>query len=103
LENEKKPRFGKGQWVRVEPGQGFVGESDRLRAEIVDDPEELIEQFGFLWCMNHPGCGCASEGFEHPNLMTEPDPQNGGKRHLLCHVCENKMTPCDPPESNLDT
>ena len=95
-----KPKFKKGQWVTLPPNQGFVGESDRLKAQIVDDADELIEKYGFLTCIEHPDCGCGAEiaGFEWPNLHTEPDPQCDGKRHLLCHVCENRMTPCDPPK-----
>lgn len=72
-------------WVRLLPNVGFVGESDRLRAQIQpeDDPGEC-----FL--CNDPDCR------EWANLWTEPDPETG-LRYSLCHVSECQMLDTEPP------
>lgn len=69
-----------GDWVWLDPGSGFVGESDRLKAEIQpeDDPMPCFE------------CG-DEECVEWATLWTEPDPKNAGKRWPLCHVPECRM------------
>ena len=88
-----EPKFRPGQWVKLPPNQGFVGASDKFKAQIDDQGD-----WGTETCMQFPDCGCKTEGREWPNLLTEPDPKCEGKRWNLCHVCENKMTPCEPPE-----
>lgn len=80
-----------GDWVRLGPNSGFVGDSDRLRAEIQDDGFEG-------WCLLE----CAdSDCREWVTLLTEPDPQAGGQRHMLCHVSECQMHDCDTPPSTI--
>ncbi len=74
-----------GEWVRVARGAGFVGDSDRLRAQIQDDGE----------C---PCFLCDDEDCrEWATLITEPDPEAGGERHMLCHVSECQMSDCEAP------
>jgi hypothetical protein len=72
-----------GEWVRLLPHSGFVGESDRLLARIL--PERPDD-----WCPCLDGCDdelCR----EWVNLETEPDPENDGQRYFLCHVSECRM------------
>jgi len=65
--------------VWLSPNAGFVGESNRLQAEIMDD--------GYAsWCpldCGDPDCR------EWVTLWTLPD--HNGKRHVLCHVGECEM------------
>ena len=75
------------QWVRCDPGAGFVGEANRLRAEI--QPEEYPNS-----CMME--CG-DPECVEWATLWTEPDPLAGGKRYVLCHVSECQMHDAEAP------
>lgn len=73
-----------GDWVRIVPSAGFVGESDRLKAQIQDQ--------GSQPCWGLSGGGCDDpDCVEWSTLWTEPDPQNGGKRCVLCHVSECQM------------
>lgn len=76
-----------GEWVRVVPGAGFVGDSDRLRAEIQDD--------------GYPDTcplDCDDEDCrEWATLLTEPDPESGGERRMLCHVSECQMSDVEAP------
>lgn len=77
-----------GEWVRLPPNAGFVGDSDRLRAEIQDD--------GFSpWCLLD--CG-DDDCREWATLLTEPDPLADEKRHMLCHVSECQMMDCNETE-----
>ena len=69
-----------GEWVWLEPNSGFVGESDRLRAQI--QPEEDPPP---CFMCDDPACR------EWCTLWTEPDPKHGGKQHTLCHVSECQM------------
>lgn len=85
-------RFRVGQWVRLPKNVGFVGESDRLAAQI--DPEGAPEPC-FGDCCGSGGC----REMSWPTLWTEPDPQEDGKRHVLCHVCESQMTPTSRPSA----
>jgi len=100
MPKKRKP----GEWVSLSSNQGFVGDSDRLRVQILEesDPPPSME----ICCETGERCG----GREWSNLMTEPDPLNNGKRHLLCHVCECQMSDCEaedlknvlcPPASEL--
>lgn len=76
-----------GEWVRVAPNSGFVGDADRLRAEIQAD--------GYApWCLQE--CG-DDECREWATLLSEPDPQAGGERHALCHVSECQMSDAEAP------
>jgi hypothetical protein len=79
MSKRRKP----GDWVRLIPGVGFVGESNRLPAQI---QEECSGYRG--WCFND--CG-DPDCREWATLWTAPDPEHGGKRHMLCHVSECQM------------
>lgn len=69
-----------GDWVWLSPNSGFIGESNRLRAEIrPGDPAP---------CFICDDKECK----EWSDLWTEPDPLNDNKRHLLCHVSECQMS-----------
>ena len=70
-----------GDWVQLLPNVGFVGESNRLLAQI--QPEDNPPPC-FLEC-GDPDCR------EWTNLRTEPDPQNDGKQWPLCHISECEM------------
>jgi len=72
-------RHKSGDWVWLVPNSGFVGESNRLKAEIQpeDDPPPC-----FLECGDDK---CA----EWSTLWTEEDGDKG--RHTLCHVSECQM------------
>lgn len=59
------------------PNSGFVGESHRLKAEIIDDGNEPC----FL--CDDPECQ------EWATLHSAPD--ENGKRYMLCHVSECQM------------
>ena len=74
-----------GEWVRLGQGVGFVGDSDRLRAEIQSDGQSP-------WCLLN--CG-DDECWGWARLLTEPDPEAGGERHMLCHVSECQMSDCE--------
>jgi hypothetical protein len=71
-----------GDWIWVGKNCGFVGESNRLRAEI--RPEKDSEWCPCFFC-DDPDCR------EWATLWTEPDPQQNGERHMLCHVSECQM------------
>ena len=71
-----------GEWVWLKPNSGFVGESARLKAEIMPEPDEWYEPCHIC---DDPKCRCWNE------LWTEPDPNHDGKRHPLCHVSECQM------------
>jgi hypothetical protein len=68
-----------GDWVWLSPNAGFVGESNRLRAEIQPETDP------WTCCL---GCG-DPECLEWVSLVTEPDAN--GKRHSLYHVSECQM------------
>jgi hypothetical protein len=68
-----------GDWVWLKPNAGFRNDSDRLHAEIQPDGCEPC------WLCDNPEC------VEWATLWTEPDPQNDGKRQMLCHVSECQM------------
>jgi hypothetical protein len=70
-----------GEWVWLEPNSGFVGESDRYKAEI--QPEE--EPYSDYPCMLD--CG-DRECREWATLLTAPV---DGKRFELYHVSECQM------------
>ena len=80
-----------GEWVRLKPYSGFVVDSDRLRAEIQPDEEGF--EMGCMLSCDDDGCR------EWATLLTEPDPECGGERHMLCHVSECQMLDCDSPAS----
>lgn len=69
-----------GEWVWLEPNSGFVGESNRLKAQI--RPEEDPPP---CFMCDDPACQ------EWTTLWTEPDPKHGGRQHTLCHVGECQM------------
>jgi len=71
-----------GEWVWLSANCGFVGESNRLKAEIQPDDEA-----GLNYCELCGDDGCR----EWATLLTEPDPLHEGKRHMLCHVSECQM------------
>ncbi len=75
-----------GDWVWLVPNSGFVGESNRLRAEIrpEDDPPQPKDDPPpcFLECGD-------DECVEWTTLWTEEDGDKG--RHMLCHVSECRM------------
>lgn len=77
-----------GDWVWLAPNSGFVGESNRLKAEI--QPEEAEDGEPCMLCED-PDCHAWA------TLWTEPDPQDGDKRHALYHVSECEMF--DEPQS----
>lgn len=68
-----------GDWVYLTPGAGMRVESGRLKAE--------IKQGGSTPCFlcDDPDC------IEWVELSTEPDWENDGMRHTLCHVGECEM------------
>jgi len=68
-----------GDWVWLMPNSGFVGESNRLKAEIQpeDNPPPCFMECGDNKCR------------EWSTLWTEED--SGGERHALCHVGECRM------------
>lgn len=68
-----------GDWVWLAPNAGFVGESNRLRAQIVGDDWEPC------YICDDKSCR------EWATLHTEPDPENDGKQYALCHVSECQM------------
>ena len=76
MSKRRKP----GDIVRLKANTGFVGDSDRLPAEIMpeDDP---------LPCMLCDDSDC----IEWTTLWTVPDPECNGDRHVLCHVSECRM------------
>jgi hypothetical protein len=79
-----------GDWVRLRSHTGFVGDSDRLRAEIQPEADgETPPPCLLCW---DPNCR------EWTNLLTEPDPQDANRRHLLCHVSECQML--DSPQTD---
>ena len=69
-----------GDWVWLAPNAGFVGESNRLQAEIRPEPEAV--QMPCSMCSD-PECR------EWATLWTEPIKSE--KRHMLCHVSECQM------------
>ena len=69
-----------GDWVWLKGNCGFVGDSDKLKAEIRDD--------GCMGCFSK--CG-DEDCVEWSTLWTEPDNNDDGKRHMLCHVSECEM------------
>lgn len=69
-----------GDWVWLMPNSGFVGESHRLRAEI--QPEDDDDPYPCVFECGDDGCR------EWSTLLTEDD---GGTRHMLCHVSECRM------------
>jgi hypothetical protein len=71
-----------GDWVWLSANAGFVGESNRLKAEIQPEPEQDLD-----YCMLCDDEGCR----EWSTLFTEPDPLHDGKRHTLYHVSECQM------------
>ena len=79
-----------GEWVRLPPGVGFIGESDRLPAQIQPEPDG-----DWSPC---PGLCDDPECREWATLWTESDPLSDGRRHTLCHVSECVMEDCAPTE-----
>ena len=69
-----------GDWVWLAKNAGFVGESNRSRAQI--QPEN-----------NPDSCCLCNDKFckEWATLWTEPDPKNNNKSYVLCHVSECQM------------
>ena len=92
MSKRRKP----GDWVWLAPNTGFVGESNRLRAQIPTDPKWNGDEWEpcLLNC-GDPDCR------EWPNLFTEPDPRANGKSHCLCHVSECEMFD-DPQKDTLE-
>ena len=82
-----------GDWIWLKPNTGFVGESNRLKAEIIDIDPEYTALAGPdpHWC-DDPTC------IEWPNLLTAPDPENKDQRWPLYHVGECEML--DEPQSS---
>jgi len=78
MSKRRKP----GDWVWLSASSGFVGESDRLKAQIQPE-EKSYEAYCFLCDDND----CR----EWATLWTEPDPANNGRRSVLCHVSECEM------------
>ncbi len=76
MSTRRKP----GDWVRLHPGAGMVGESGRLLAKIQPEADPIP-----CFLCDDPDCQ------EWANLWTEPDLQNGGVRWTLCHVSECEM------------
>lgn len=85
-----------GEWVRLRAGAGFCGESDRLRAQIVGEDGHSACLFSGMDYAPPLNCD-DSECREWSTLITEPDPQNGGKQHYLCHVSECEMGDAEAP------
>lgn len=73
-----------GDWVWLQSNAGFVGESNRLRAEIQPEYDDE-EPPPCMFDCGDPDCR------EWTNLLTEPDPENDGQRWPLCHVSEYQM------------
>lgn len=81
-----------GEWVRCKPNAGFVGDSNRLRAQIQPEEDKYWQPcFGLNGCVD-PACR------EWATLWTEPDPESNGESHMLCHVSECEMEDAQPPE-----
>ena len=76
-----------GDWVWLRPGAGFVGESWRLKAEIIDAPENFDDDLLSCFLCDDPDCR------EWETLWTEPDGEPGtfGRRYMLPHVSECQM------------
>jgi len=70
-----------GDWVWLKPNTGFVGESNRLRAEIQPEDDE-----GYPCYLDCGDDDCR----EWATLWTEPCPKTG-KRYPICHVSECEM------------
>lgn len=85
MSKRRKP----GDWVQLLPHSGYVCESDRLLAQIQfeENPPPCFDDCGDDNCV------------EWTNLLTEPDPENNGKRWPLCHVSECLMS--DPDREPL--
>lgn len=79
-----------GDWVRLKPQSGFVRDSDRFIAEIREDGEVLL-------CLLPCGDICCREW---STLWTAPDPLDGGKRQVLCHVSECRMLDIKGPDDD---
>ena len=78
-----------GDWVWLRPGAGFVGESWRLKAEIVQGgaaPPGRGDGAQLPPCFLCDDADCR----EWYTLLTEPDPQTGA-RYGLPHVSECEM------------
>ncbi len=86
-----------GDWVWLAANSGFVGESDRLKAQIQpESPESPDDPPPCFECED-------SECREWTTLWTEPDPKHDGRQHMLCHVSECRMfddKQHDEPERN---
>jgi len=67
-----------GDWVWLSKNAGFVGESNRLKAEIKPEGD-----FSPCFLCDDEDCR------EWVTLWTEPD--EDGKIHMLCHVSECHM------------
>ena len=74
-----------GDWVWLRAGAGMTGESNRLRAEIQADCEDDNDPAPCLYNCGDAACR------EWYDLLTAPDPQANGKRHMLYHVSECEM------------
>jgi len=85
MSKRRKP----GEWVRLLPNSGFVGESNRLLAQI--QPED--DPIPCFLCED-------KECTEWATLRTEPDPQDNNKRHVLCHISECQMLDANAPEKS---
>ena len=77
----QRRKVGDAVWLRA--NAGFVGDSNRLQAEI--RPEDETMAAGCVMNCGDPDCR------EWETLWTEPDPLDNGKRHTLCHVSECLM------------
>ena len=77
MSTRRKP----GDWIRPKPDAGMCGDSSRLLAQIQPetDPMHCFRDCGDRACR------------EWATLWTEPDPESGNKRHVLCHVSECEM------------
>jgi len=71
-----------GEWVWLSSNAGFVGESNRLKVKI--QPEDGDWEPCLLDCGD-------DDCREWCNCWTEPDSNNGDKRHCLPHVSECQM------------
>jgi hypothetical protein len=74
-----------GEWVWLRPNAGFVGESNRLKAEIM--PEDVDKNAPYPCVLECGDDDCR----EWVMLHTEPDTKTDGKRHVLCHISECEM------------
>lgn len=72
-----------GDWVWLRAGAGMVRESARLKVELQAEADNDPFSCG-LRC-GDPKC------VEWSDVWTEPDPQQGNKRHALYHVSECEM------------